>query len=138
MARWLVDTDVLIDVALSREPFFIDSSALMDLLRERNETLFVAWHTISNLYYNVGSPRDAAFAKSVVADLMTYAQVAPTATDDLRYALGLPMSDFEDAMQVAAARACQADYIVTRNEGDFARSPIPTLTPTEALAELSR
>ena len=69
---------------------------------------------------------------------MTYAQVAGTSTDDLRFALSLPMDDFEDAMQVAAARACDAQFIVTRNEGDFAASPIPVLSPANALAELSR
>ena len=47
------------------------------------------------------------------------------------------MTDFEDAMQVAAARACEADFIVTRNERDFAESPIPTLTPAGAMVELS-
>ena len=138
MARWLVDTDVLIDVALSRKPFFIHSSVVIDLLRERGEALFVAWHTVSNLFYNVQRQRNADFARRVVADLMTYAQVAGTGTDDLRFALSLPMDDFEDAMQVAAARACEAEFIVTRNEGDFAVSPIPVLSPADALAELSR
>ncbi len=41
-----------------------------------------------------------------------------------RYAAELPMADFEDAMQVAAARACGARYIVTRNVRDYERSPI--------------
>lgn len=138
MARWLVDTDVLIDVALSREPFFIDSSVVVDLLRERGETLFVAWHTVSNLFYNVQRQRNADFARRVVADLSTYAQVAGTSTDDLRFALSLPLPDFEDAMQVAAARACDARYIVTRNVRDYVDSPVPTLTPADTIAELSR
>ena len=137
MARWLVDTDVLIDVALGREPFFIDSAVVVDLLRERDEMMFVAWHTISNLFYNVQRQRNADFARRVVADLTTYAHIAGTTTDDLRYALTLPLADFEDAMQVAAARACEARVIVTRNESDFAASPIPVLTPADAVAELS-
>ena len=43
---------------------------------------------------------------------------------------------FEDAVQVAAARACGASHIVTRNVRHFARSPIPAITPREALAQL--
>ena len=138
MVRWLVDTDVLTDVALSREPFFIDSSVLVDLLRERGETLVVAWHTVSNLFYNVQRQRNADFARRVVTELTTYAQVADTTTGDLHYALSLPMPDFEDAMQVAAARACDARYIVTRNVRDYVDSPVLTLTPADAIAELSR
>jgi len=33
------------------------------------------------------------------------------------------MRDFEDALQVAAAMACGAQFIVTRNERDFKASP---------------
>jgi hypothetical protein len=39
------------------------------------------------------------------------------------------MSDFEDASQVAAAMACGAQFIVTRNERDFKKSPVPALSP---------
>ena len=48
------------------------------------------------------------------------------------------MADFEDAMQVvvAAARACGAQNIVTRNGRDFQRSPIRAISPEEALTEL--
>ena len=138
MARWLVDTDVLIDVALGREGFVGPSREIIQLLRERGETLIVAWHTISNFYYNIERPQDAEFAKDAVTQLLTFVEVADTGTEDARYALDLPMPDFEDAMQVAAARACDARFIVTRNVRDFARSPVPALSPADALAELSR
>jgi len=62
--------------------------------------------------------------------------VSPTDTDAFRYAATLPMKDFEDAMQVAAARACGAEVIATRNVKDFRRSPIPAKTPDEVVATL--
>ena len=58
--------------------------------------------------------------------------VAKTGTEDMRYAAGLPLADFEDAMQVAAARACGARWIVTRNLRDYTRSPIPAISPRRA------
>ena len=61
---------------------------------------------------------------------------APADTAALRYALSLPLTDFEDAMQVAAGRACGARHIVTRHLKDFTRSPIPATTPRNALAQL--
>ena len=63
--------------------------------------------------------------------------VATTGTEALRSAAALPMADFEDAMQVAAAQACGARYIVTRNVRDHKRSPIRAITPHDALDELS-
>ena len=65
-----------------------------------------------------------------------FVSVVTTGTEGIRYAAGLPMSDFEDAMQVAAARACGARYIVTRNIRDYQRSPIRALNPQQALDEL--
>ena len=54
----------------------------------------------------------------------------------MSFATRLEMTDFEDAMQVAAARACGARFVVTRNTRDFRRSPIPAITPQEALEAL--
>ena len=39
-------------------------------------------------------------------------------------------------MQVAAARACGARHIVTRNVSDYVRSPIAAVDPREALSRL--
>lgn len=43
------------------------------------------------------------------------------------------MSDFEDAVIVAAAQREAADYIITRNTKDFTTSPIPTVTQKDFL-----
>ena len=138
MARWLVDSDVLIDIALVREPHADSSRRVVDLLQQEGHELFIAWHTASNAFYNVRRQANTAVARTFITSLLGFAQVATTGTDSLRDALSLPMADFEDAMQVAAAQACDAQFIVTRNERDFTRSPIPALTPADALAELSR
>ena len=62
--------------------------------------------------------------------------VAPVDTDMPRYATTLPMSDCEAALQVAAARACNARHIVTRNLSDYRLSPIPAISPQEAVSDL--
>ncbi len=46
------------------------------------------------------------------------------------------MKDFEDALQCAAALACGADVIVTRNLEDYQLSPINAVTPTQILNDL--
>ena len=132
----LVDTDVLIDVALDRRPHSGPSSELLDRLEHGARRAFVAWHTLSNFYYLVTPARGDADTRDFIADLIRFVAVAPADTASLRYAVSLPMADFEDAMQVAAARACGARHIVTRNVKDFARSPIPAVTPRDALARL--
>jgi len=133
----LLDTDVLIDVALGRAPHVDAAAELLDYLERAPRRAFVAWHTLSNFYYLVRPTRGGAAAKDFIEDLTDFVTVAPTDTEALRYATSLPMPDFEDAMQVAAARACGAEFIVTRNVKDFRRSPIPAKKPIDALRALT-
>lgn len=132
----LLDTDVLIDVALDRHPHANASREVLDRLERGPRRAFVAWHTLSNFYYLVAPRRGGALTRDFIAELTDFVAVARTGTDAIRYAAELPMADFEDAMQVAAARACGARRIITRNTSDFKRSPIPALTPSEALGTL--
>ncbi len=131
----LLDTDVLIDIALDRRPHSEPASELLDLLERGLQSAYIAWHTVSNFYYLVASSRGGENARDFIVDLTRFLRVAPTETDAVQYAAGLPMADFEDALQVAAARSCGAQYIVTRNVKDFTRSPIPAMSPREALAQ---
>lgn len=129
----LLDTDVLIDIALDRRPHSGPASELLDRVESGSESACIAWHTVSNFYYLVASSQGGEKARDFIVDLTHFVRVAPTDTEALHYAAQLPMADFEDAMQVAAARSCGAQYIVTRNVRDFARSPIPAITPQQAL-----
>ena len=132
----LIDTDVLIDVALDRQPFSDAASELLDRLQTGPKRAFVAWHTLSNFYYLVTPARGDSDVRAFIAELIRFVAVADCDTNAMDFALQLRMADFEDAMQVAAARASGARYVVTRNARDFRRSPIPAITPEEALEAL--
>lgn len=132
----LLDTDVLLDVILDRRPHADASGALLDFLERRPRMAFVAWHTLSNLYTLVRPGAGDQVARGFLADLTTFVTVAPATTDALRAALALPLKDLEDAMQVAAAQECGAQYIATRNVRDFRSSPVPARTPAKLLEEL--
>ena len=132
----LLDTDVLIDVALDRRPYSDPASELLDRIEHGAEAAFIAWHSVSNLYYLVAPALGGVSARDFIVELTRFVAVAPTGTEGIRYAAGLPMADFEDAMQVAAARACGARRIVTRNVADYERSPIPAVRPQQAVSGL--
>ena len=132
----LLDTDILIDIALDRRPYSESASKLLDLIEFGSESACIAWHSISNLYYLVSPIRGDMSTREFIVELTRFVEVATTNSESIRYAAELPMSDFEDAMQVAAACACGARNIVTRNIRDYVRSPIPAVSPQQALAEL--
>ena len=131
----LLDTDVLIDLAFDREPYAGPASEIIDQLEHGGPAAAIAWHTVANFYYVVRPTLGPASAREFIVDLTRFVKVAEAGTEAIQYAAGLPMSDFEDAMQVAAARACGAKAIVTRNVKDFQRSPILAVSPEDALAE---
>jgi predicted nucleic acid-binding protein len=135
--RLLVDTDILIDLALKREPFVEDAAILLDMLEANPGSACIAWHTASNFYYLVAGKRGGDQSRQFLYDLSRFVAIAPTTTDHLRVAVKLPMSGFEDAMQVSAALAWNADFVVTRNRKDFMTSPIPAISPAEAIKRLS-
>ena len=132
----LLDTDILVDVATDRAPFATPAANLLDALEQRPGSAFVAWHSLSNFYYLVAPASGKKPTRDFLLDLTRFIKVAPTTTASLRYAVRLPMPDFEDALQVAAAAACNADLIATRNIRDYARSPIRALTPSAVLEQL--
>ena len=129
----LLDTDVLIDVALDRRPHSGPASELLDRIEHGAETAYIAWHSVSNLYYIVAPARGSVSTRDFIVELTRFVAVAPTDAESIRYAAELPIVDFEDAMQVAAARVCGARHIVTRNIRDYERSPIRAVNPQEAL-----
>jgi predicted nucleic acid-binding protein len=132
----LLDTDVLIDLALDRAPYAAPAADLLDALENRPGMAFVAWHSISNFYYLVSPKKGRTKTKDFLLDLARFVEVAPTTTRSLLFASQLDMPDFEDALQVAAAAACLATAIATRNLRDYARSPIPAAEPKILLEQL--
>ena len=123
----LLDTDVIIDIALDRRPHSDSASELLDRIEHGAEAAFIAWHSVSNLYYVVAPALGGVSARDFIVELTRFVAVATTDTEGIRYAAELPMDDFEDAMQVAAARACGARHIVTRNVRDYERSPVRSI-----------
>ena len=134
--KLLLDADVLLDTALRREPFASDSDRLIQWCQETPQTALVAWHSVSNLYYLLRAGRTDARAREFITDLMRFVVVTSGGTEAVRQALMLPLRDFEDALQVAAALSGGADFIITRNIRDFGRSPLPAVTPSHFLRKI--
>ena len=130
--RILIDTNVLLDFALGREPFFADSKQVLKWARDNPGEASVAWHSLSNPAYLVSGD-----VRGFLQDLLSYVEVPSVGTFDATQALRFPMSDIEDAMQAAAALAFRAQWIVTRNERDYRGSPVPALSPAKFLKQVA-
>jgi len=126
--RVLIDTDVLLDVALNRKGYVAHSAEALRWIEESGGG-FIAWHTISNCAYLLKDPK-----RQFLKMLLSIVRVAKVGHEDAEAAFAYQMRDFEDALQCAAAVSCGADYIITRNLADYKKSPIKALSPKEFLA----
>ena len=75
-------------------------------------------------------------AALAVSNMLRLFEVVPVEKADFYQATMLGMSDYEDAVQAVCAAKIGADYVVTRNEADFATSPVPAWAPSKVLALL--
>jgi predicted nucleic acid-binding protein len=134
----LLDSDLLLDVAQNREPHVHASQAVLEWAEKKPGRALIAWHTVANIYYLLRRSHGDADARRFIRELVDWAKVIPTSNADVKRALGFQMSDFEDALQLAAAIAGDADMIVSRNVSDYAASPLRVITPAAFVVEISR
>lgn len=126
----LLDNDILLDIALARQPH-LEASAEVLRWVEAGSSGAVAWHSLANGAYMLQNS-----ARPFLDDLLRLVVVAPVATAEAQRALALPMKDLEDAFQAAAALAWGADFIITRNLADYRNSPVPAVPPAAFLRKI--
>jgi len=132
----LLDTNVILDVVLARQPWEADATRLLDRAARGDARGFVAGHAVTTIYYIVERVRDRATAVTAVADLLQVLDVVELGRADFQRALALGLRDYEDAVQAAACLRIGARYLVTRNERDFKGAPVTPRSPGEVLAVL--
>jgi predicted nucleic acid-binding protein len=130
----LVDTNIIIDILDRREEFFADSYALIQRAVQGKLEAVIAASAVTDVYYIISrSLHNAGKAREKIIALTALVGLCDTTAADINTALTLPIADFEDAVIAAAAKRERADYIVTRNEADFANSPVPAISPARFL-----
>jgi len=130
----IIDTNIIIDVFGKREPFFRDSYNVIQLgLEGIIETIMSAGAATDVYYITRKYSPDAVIARENIFILSNIVKLCNSTPEDITSALILFIPDFEDAVTAAIAKREKADYIITRNEGDFANSPVPAISPEDFL-----
>lgn len=131
--RVLIDTNVILDVWLAREPFLRDSAQLLSAAETGAITAIICPTTITTLHYLVKRTRGDAKARSLIDSLLQICEVGALQKQDIAVALESKMKDFEDAVIEAVALESDADLIATRNLADFKRSRVPAREPQKII-----
>lgn len=130
--KLLIDTNVIIDILLKREPFFDASYSALRIATEKNIECFISTTAVTDIFYVLkkGS-KSAEQAKESINRLAQIVGFADVSSSDIITALSSNISDFEDAVVDTIAEKIDAAYIMTRNVGDFKNSKVAAITPTK-------
>lgn len=130
--KLLIDTNVIMDVLIAREPFLTDSRYVMELCKEQDIQGYVAAHTMTNLFYMLHKYYPTNECRNILLAVLDIFSVLSIDERKIRTALqNENFKDFEDCLQAECGQEAKVDYIVTRNAKDFGNSEIPCLSPGE-------
>jgi predicted nucleic acid-binding protein len=131
--RVFIDTDVILDLLLARQPFFPAATRLFLLVQAEEIQGCVSPLIFSNLFYILRKQMPAPAALSALRKLKLLTRVLPVDERTIDLALASSFTDFEDAVQYYAASSCGVDAIVTRNKRDYKTATLPILTAQECV-----
>jgi predicted nucleic acid-binding protein len=132
----LIDTNIILDLLLEREPFVEKSLAILEQIEQGNLEGAIAATTITNIFYIIRKAEGREVALHAINRLLIGLQFCAVDRQTIETALSLGLKDFEDSIQLACATLNQLDAIVTRNQKDFVGSNIPIYSPTELLNQV--
>ena len=134
MKKVFLDTNILLDILLRREPFFADAADLWLRIESGELEGMVSLPSLATVFYLVRKRSDAANARQALQTICGVLRIADSPGEAGHRAVQSSMADFEDALQYAIAMMCGADCLITRNPSDFPRrGKLPVFTPEEFL-----
>lgn len=134
--RVLVDTNIILDDLLEREPFVRDAKALLQAIEDQQIQGYITATTLTDIFYIARKNKGIERARQDIFDLLALMQVCAVDRSILETAILSNLPDFEDAVQIACALNENLDAIITRDTQDFADASLQILSAGELLQRL--
>lgn len=133
----LIDTNVIIDFLMTREPFYQAASEVITRCANGELKGYIAFHSIPNLWYILRKVPDDK-RREWLSDICRFLQVTGASHEKVIRAINMKeFQDFEDCLQDRCAKSVNAQYIITRNIDDYINSEIPAICPENFLEILN-
>ena len=137
--RVLIDTHIVLDFLLQREPFSQDAELLFKAIDAGQVVGYVTATTLTDIFYIARKhTRSVEQARQAVSETLTAMVICPVNRTVLESAFSSGLADFEDAVQIFCAVTQGLDGILTRDTQGFLSSPLPVLSIQELLSRLRR
>ena len=114
----LLDTNVILDHILSRDPYAKNVAKIFDMIcKDEIEAAFTA-NSVTDIYYIVSKRLGDTAAREALRNLFNVLAIISIDGNDCVSALNLRIADFEDAVVAICAGKDNIDYIVS-NDKEF-------------------
>ena len=133
MSRLLLDTNYLLDFVVKERPGSDEAARLFRLIVRGEHEGLVAATSLKDLYYLCRKGYSDEEARDWIRIFMQAFTVCPLDRAACWDALGSDEPDFEDGCMRAIAEREHVDFIITRDERAFARSPVKSYSAREFL-----
>ena len=133
----LLDTNIIIDVALERQPYVTNSETVLAFVEQRQIEGYISAATISDLYYIIRKQKGRNLTIEFLQEILIFCQIATVNQTVITMAFTTNFKDFEDAIQYSTAVVNQLDGIITRNPQDFPVVTPRIITPEQLIEELT-
>ena len=132
--RLMIDTNIILDVLLEREPFYESSKAILELCESGKVCGFISASAATDIFYLVRKALHSnEEAYEALGNILKIVKILTVTNDDVMSAFLRHASDFEDCLLAICARSNKCDAIVTRNKKDFLNFGITIFSPKEVM-----
>jgi len=130
----LLDTNIVLDLLLEREPFSDDAKDIFMLIETKKIEGVLCATTVTTLYYLINRSNSKVKTNTIIKSLLSIFSIANVDENVLLDALKNSGADFEDSVIYTSAKFFKADVIITRDAKGFKKSNILVMEPKEFLA----
>ncbi|MBK7427201.1 MAG: PIN domain-containing protein [Saprospiraceae bacterium] len=125
-----IDSDVILDFFINREPYADFASEIFSLCETNELHGYTSVVIISNVYYLLNRLSDHKTVIQKLNLLLTIIEIVEVKKEIILIALNSKFRDFEDALQnYSAENDPNISIILTRNLKDYKHSSLAVLTP---------
>lgn len=136
MKKLFLDSDVLLDLLLDREPFSDDIATLIEKSIDSEVKLCTSPISITNINYIIGRLENKNKADLKTKKILKIVSMENIGQSIIDKASNSKFKDFEDSVQNFCAVESGHEIIITRNTKDYKESELSILTPREYLAKI--
>ncbi len=132
--KLLIDTNVVLDFLLAREPFDTAAKRIFELAVREEAKLYISINSFTDIIYFVCKEYDAELVRTQMTELLDFVTIIDAGHKDALKSLKMPgFKDIEDAFQAQCAVKDGIDFIITRDRKGFQNSPVGAMLPEEYL-----